>query len=94
MPDQSGVESGSPSAPREFPAQQPRDLHATSDIRFVMVEIGRLTSTVERLVSDVRSQGEKIDGIRIRIAWVTGAAAVIGFMLALGLAALRFLPSP
>lgn len=94
MPDKPGAESGPTGAPREFPVEQPRDLHATTDIRFVMVEIGRLTATVDRLVSDVRSQSEKIDSIRIRIAWVTGAAAVIGFLLALALAALRFLPSP
>lgn len=59
-----------------------------------MLEIGKLTSTVERLVADVRSQGEKIDAIRIRIAWVTGAAAVVGFLVALALATLRFVWPP
>ena len=83
---------GHTGAPHEFPAEAPRDLHPTSDIRFVIYEVGKLTTAVERLSADVRSQSEKIDSLRIRFAWVTGGAAVVGFLVALLLAALRFLP--
>ena len=56
-----------PSAPpREFPSVTPQDLHPTSDIRFVMVEIAKLSSSVERLIDDVKVQGEKLDAVRIQ----------------------------
>lgn len=42
--------------PGEMPQVTPRDLHATSDIRFVMLEVQKLTTQVERLISDVKDQ--------------------------------------
>lgn len=47
--------------PAEFPSVPPtRDLYPTSDIRFVMLEIGKLTSSVDRLIADVQTQSQKI----------------------------------
>lgn len=55
----------------------PRDLYAASDIRFVMVEIGKLTSSVQHLLDDVKSQGTKLDGLRMTVAWVAGVFATL-----------------
>jgi len=45
-------------APREEPQGTPRvrDLHDTSDIRFVMVELGRLTERLDVLTSAIEKQ--------------------------------------
>lgn len=83
---------GSNQTPSNFPdVVTPRDLHATSDIRFVMLEIGKLTSSVDRLIADVKSQGDKIDTIRHHVSFIKGAAWVIGILIALGVAALKLL---
>jgi hypothetical protein len=49
--------------PEDFPATAPRDLHPTSDIRFVMRDIGELMAKVDMLISRVDKQGDKIDGL-------------------------------
>lgn len=69
--------SNEPNAtPKEYPQVTPRDLHATSDIRFVMHEVGRLTANVDRLIADVKGQGDKIDDVRHRISFLKGAVWV------------------
>ncbi len=42
--------------------------------------IGELAAKTDRLIADVKSQGDKVDGIRTTIAWFTGAAAAIGLI--------------
>jgi hypothetical protein len=64
--------------PRDFPATTPRDLHPTSDIRFVIHELGKLTSQVERLIGDVKGHGEKIGEVKDAITFVKGAIWVVG----------------
>ena len=54
--------------------------------------VGELGAKVDRLLSDVASQGDKIDRLRIRMAWLAGAAAVVGTLIGMALVALRFLP--
>jgi hypothetical protein len=73
-------ESSGPTTPSEYPqVTPPVDLYRTSDIRFVMIEIGKLTASVERLVADVKSQGEKLDALRHQATFVKGwiAAAIV-----------------
>ena len=65
-------------APSDFPATTPRDLHPTSDIRFVIHELGKLTSEVGNLVGTVKSHGEKIGEVKDAISFVKGALWVIG----------------
>jgi hypothetical protein len=72
--------------PRSFPQTTPQDLYQTSDIRFVMLEIGKMMSKVDRLIDDVRSHGQKIDGVRHQISFVRGAMWVIGALIALVIA--------
>ena len=43
--------------------------------------IGELVAKTDRLITDVKSQGEKIDGVRITLAWVAGGADVVGFLI-------------
>ncbi|WP_158935077.1 hypothetical protein [Burkholderia sp. S171] len=70
--------------PKEFAEiPPPRDLYATSDIRFVMLEIGKLTASVDRLISDVKSHGEKIDQVRHQVTFVKGALYALAPIVAL-----------
>jgi hypothetical protein len=55
---------------------QPKDLYSTSDIRFVMVEIGKLTANVDHLIADIKSQGTKIDELRHQSSYIKGGIAV------------------
>ena len=69
--------------PSEYPQVTPSvDLYPTSDIRFVMLEIAKLTASVERLTADVTVQGNKIDALRHQAAffkgWITAAVLLIG----------------
>lgn len=50
------VESGVP----EMPSVTPRDLHSTSDIRFVMIEVGKMTEAIGEMKKTIEKQGEKI----------------------------------
>jgi hypothetical protein len=47
--------------------------------------VGELSSKVDRLIDDAKSQGDKLDKVRTKLAYVSGAAAVI-------LAILMFMP--
>lgn len=66
------VDSGPSQIPKDFPGVTPRDLYPTSDIRFVMIEVGKLSSSVDRLIADVKSQGDKIDAVRHQVTFVKG----------------------
>lgn len=68
--------------PQDFAQTPPRDLHATSDIRFVMVSIGELTTKVDALVKAVDSHGDKLDELRLKVSFVKGAIWVLGGLLA------------
>ena len=94
-----GVDSNQAANVSDHPSQQgtpgegssgppSRDLYAVSDIRFVMLEIGKLTAQVERLISDVRTQGGKLDEISHKISFVQGAMWVFGVVWAIGIVAL------
>jgi hypothetical protein len=74
--------TGHDSPPEEFPQTNPRDLYATSDIRFVMLKIGELMTKVDTLLVNVEKQGDKIDKLEHKVTFVKGAMWVIGGMLA------------
>lgn len=67
--------------PEEFPQVPPKDLYSTSDIRFVMLEIGKLTTKVDRLIEDVSGQSEKLDKVCHQVTFVKGALYVIGALM-------------
>ena len=54
--------------------------------------IGELCAKVDRLIADVDKQGGKIDTIRMRMAWIAGGAAFLGFILALAIAIAKLIP--
>ena len=70
--------------PSDFPSTTPRDLHPTTDIRFVIHELGKLTSKVDRLVGDVDRHGEKLGEVKDAISFVKGAIWVIGCVVVVG----------
>lgn len=69
----------------EVATSSPQDLYPTSDIRFVIHEVGKLTAKVDRLIEDVGKHSEKIDAVRHQVSFVKGAMWIIGIaMLVLG----------
>lgn len=62
--------------PTDYAQVPPRDLHPTSDIRFVIVEVAKLTTLVERLIKDVEGQEKKIDDLRHQATFIKGGIAV------------------
>lgn len=73
----------SPTEPESFPQTTPRDLHPTSDIRFVMIEVAKLSTQVERLIKDVGEQDGKIDGLMHQSTYIKGGLAVAVITLGL-----------
>jgi hypothetical protein len=70
-----GVAGGSATpSDDQIPQVTPRDLHPTSDIRFVMVELGKLTSTTSRLVADVEKLDTHIQKLNGAFNWAKGFA--------------------
>ncbi|MCK1706134.1 hypothetical protein IVA86_33215 [Bradyrhizobium sp. 146] len=77
-------DQGEVTTPTDFPAVVPRDLHPTTDIRFVIHELGKLTSQVVRLIEDVDSHGKKIGEVKDAINFVKGALWVLGAVVVVG----------
>jgi hypothetical protein len=50
-----------------------------------MVEVGKLTANVDRLIDDVKSQGGKLDEIRHQISFLKGAIWVGGGAVAVAI---------
>lgn len=79
-------------APTSYPEITP-PRHHLHDVSFTLQAImelqksvGELTAKVDRLIADSRSQGDKLDRIRLQLTWVGGAFAVV-------IAVLVFLPA-
>lgn len=47
--------------PTEFAQTSPRELYPVADIRFVITEVSKLTTQVERLISDVKDLNAKVN---------------------------------
>ena len=76
--------------PEELAQVPPRDLYPTSDIRFVMVEIGKLSANVDRLIQDVGSQSTKVDTIRHQVSFIKGAIWASGALIAVFIAVVSY----
>jgi hypothetical protein len=84
-------------APTSFPETTPRFSQPTHDFTLQAIiemqrSLGELSAKTDRLIIDVKSQGDKIDNMRLRWSWLTGGAAFVGFLIAALFAALRYLP--
>jgi hypothetical protein len=85
------------SPPRSFAEVTPRFPQPTHDFTLQAVmemkeSIGQLSAKTDRLIADVKSQGDKIETIRTKMTLVTGGSLVIGFLFALILALAKLLP--
>lgn len=67
--------------PQSFPSVPPQDLHPTSDIRFVMVELGKFGTKIDRLIEDVGKHSEKIGALEKSVDRVRTGAIVAGSIL-------------
>jgi hypothetical protein len=78
------VKSGQGSEPpREVASVTPKDLYPTSDIRFVLVELGKVGTKLDRLIEDVGKQSEKLGKLettvdRVRTGAIVGAVILSG----------------
>ena len=84
-------ESASETSPTSFPETTPRFAQLGHDFTLQIVaemqrSIGELCAKTDRLIADVKSQGDKIDAIRMRLAWVAGGGAVVGTMIGAAIA--------
>lgn len=71
----------------DFPEVPPRNLYETSDIRFVMIEVGKLTAGVENLTKSidrlgdrVEKHGDKIEELRRSVSFVRGIVWAFGIL--------------
>jgi len=73
--------------PRQFPnVTPPQDLHPTSDIRFVMVELGKVGTKLDRLIEDVDKHGDKIGKLEKTIDRVWTGGIVAGVVISASIA--------
>jgi hypothetical protein len=79
-----GQDSG---PPRQFPSVPPQDLYPTSDIRFVMVELGKVGAKLDRLIEDVGKHSQKIDKLDTTLDRVR-TGAIVATVLISGVATL------
>jgi hypothetical protein len=69
--------------PRQVASVTPQDLYPTSDIRFVLVELGKVGTKLDRLIEDVGKQGDKLGTLettvdRVRTGAIVGAVILSG----------------
>jgi hypothetical protein len=73
--------------PRQFPnVTPPQDLHPTSDIRFVMIELGKVSTKLDRLINDVGEHGKKIGALEKTVDRVWTGAIVAGVVISASMA--------
>lgn len=89
MPERGRSEpKGEGSPPSSYPETSPftnPDQHSfvLQGVTQLTADVGKLTAKVERLIEDVRTHGEKIDGFRHQVTFVKGALWVIGGVVGL-----------
>ncbi len=67
-------------------------LHTLTAVIEMQKSLGVLTAKVERLVEDVKTQGDKIDGMRLKLALFAGGGAVVGALIGGLVAVLNAIP--
>ena len=97
MARQPRQEPGREAPPQSFPETVPRVYQPGHDFTLQAIiemqrSIGDLCAKTDRLISDVKGHGEKIDSIRLRMAWIAGGAAVVGFLFAAVIGLIKLLP--
>ena len=77
-------------APGDIPAVAAAGVNSVSDSRFMLIEVGRLTAAVDRLISDVRAFGEKVDALRQQASFVKGGLAISAILVTAFIAVATF----
>jgi hypothetical protein len=67
--------------PRQVASVTPQDLYPTSDIRFVLVELGKVSTKLDRLIEDVGKHGDKLGKLETTVDRVRTGAIVAGVVL-------------
>jgi hypothetical protein len=68
--------------PRSFPSvPPPQDLYQTSDIRFVMVELGKIGTKIDHLSDTVTKHTDKIGSLERTVDRVRTGAIVAGVVI-------------
>jgi hypothetical protein len=85
------------SPPRSFAEVTPRFPQPSHDFTLQAVmemkeSVGQLSAKTDRLIADVKSQGDKVDAIRTKLTFVMGGVAVISFIFTVILALTKLLP--
>ena len=73
-----GTTPSRPTTPTEFPRITPPELVPTTDNLYIVHQIGKWTQAVERLISDVEAQDEKLDKLTHQASFIKGGLAVAG----------------
>ena len=66
----------------DFAATQPHELHPMADIRLVIIEVSKLSTLVERLVTDVADMDKKVDKLRHQATYLKACFAAAALALA------------
>lgn len=85
----SSASGSEPPDPEQIANVSPQNLYPTSDIRFVMMELGGLKKSVERLIDDVKDHGKEVTAAtksidRFRIIIITAGVCLGIFLPTLG----------
>ena len=96
-PRQSGSDNATPGrlpdvTPQQIQPAPDYGLHTLQAVIEMQKSLGMLTAKVDRLVDDVSSQGDKIDGLRTKLVWMTGAGAAVGALIGALIAVLNAVP--
>lgn len=71
-------------SPRSMPqVAPPQDLHPMADIRFVIVEVSKLTERIDQLIADVKEHGTRLRTIETAVDRVKTGAYVAGVIFSL-----------
>jgi hypothetical protein len=77
-----GPKNSNEGTPKEYPnTVPPTELYPTSDIRFVMVEIGKLTKSVDRLIDDVKDSSSRLGSIENTLTLIKGGLFACIFLI-------------
>ena len=63
----------------------PQNFYPSFDSRSIMLEIGKLTSCVDRLIIDIKSQSEKVDALRHQVSFVKGGLWVVAAVISVAI---------
>lgn len=92
------TQSGGSETPGRLPDVTPStggadySAHVLQAVMEMQRSLGALDAKVERLIGDVATQGERLDGLRLKMALFAGGGAVIGALIGTLIAVVSAIP--